>query len=314
MPIDPNQDRSKLIGGSEIAGVMAMSRWQSPLSLWAMKTGNIPSEIEMNAPMEMGIMLEPFVATLFEKKSGKKVKIDARDFTHPKYPYMMAHIDYWVVGEDGADVEIKTCSAYKYNEWAEGVPEEIELQKNWCAGMVGLHRGKPPKDGYVAVLVGGQHFIWKPVKFDQELFDIQVEKAREFWEEYVLKDIPPMAVAGDQDTLVELFPESRPDALRVLAGEDPDLEATVNELALNSVEGKNQIKEIEVEVDDSSNKIRQLIGDDDGIETGQFKCTWRTQGKVKIDIVKLKEDGLYDVYAVRGTSRVLRILEKKAKQ
>ena len=37
-------ERSEYIGGSDIASVMGLSRWKTPLQLWAEKTGNIPQE------------------------------------------------------------------------------------------------------------------------------------------------------------------------------------------------------------------------------------------------------------------------------
>lgn len=310
--IDSNQDRSKFVGGSEVAAVMGLSRWNTPLSVWAKKTGQIEDSIKDNEAVEMGIDLEDFVAKKFEQRSGKKVRVENREFVHPDYPYMVSHIDRWVVGEDGADLECKTCSAYKYGEWDDDeIPDEYYLQKIWYSGIIGLHRKKKPKDSYIAVLIGGQKFVWKPVKFDQVLFDLQVERVREFWESYVLTGTPPMAISNDKDTLIELFPESRPDTLKTIRGGDE--EATFNELALNRTEGKNQVKEIIIEVDDADNKLRQLIGDDEGLETGQWKATWKGQNTTKVDTAKMKEDGIYEKYAIRGNTRVLRVVEKKGK-
>lgn len=315
MTDDFNSRRHEFIGGSDVAAIMGLSPWNTPLSVWAKKTRQIEDNVSNIEAVEMGVALEPMVAQLFEKRSGKKVRVETREFTHPDYPYMVAHVDRWVVGEDGAHFEAKTASAYKLKSWqGDDVPEDYQLQCNWYSGIIGLHRGKPPKDCYIGVLVGGQRFIWKKLKFNQELFDIQVEKAKDFWEGYVLTEMPPFAISSDKDTLIELFPESRPDELRALRGEDPELEAMVNQWALESVEGKSQIKEIEVEVDTAENLLRQTIGDDEGIETGQWRATWKSQSKSKFDIVKMREDKVYDKYVIKGTARVLRIVEKKAKQ
>ena len=302
--IDQDQDRTKFIGGSDIACIMGLSRWGTPLSVWALKTKAIEDPFEMNEAVEMGIDLEDFVAKKFEQRSGKKVKVDNRDFTHPEYPYMKAHIDRWVIG--GEILECKTASAYKSGEWDDDIPEEYQLQVNWYLGIVGH------ASGYIAVLIGGQKFVWKPIEFNQELFDIQVERAKDFWENFVLTKVPPMAMTNDKDTLTELFPDSRPDTMKALRGEDPELEMTFNELALERVEGKSQIKEIDFVVDEAENKIRQLIGEGEGIESGQYKATWKNQNNTKIDITKLRDDGLYEKYAVTKKIRVLRVVEKKA--
>lgn len=296
---------------------MGLSRWQTPLSVWAVKTGAIQSpDLSDVEAVQLGVELEDFVAKKFEKETGKKVRVDNRDFVHPDYPYMVAHIDRWVVGEDGEDLECKTCSAWKADEWEnDEIPQEYHLQKNWYTGIIAAHRGKPASSGgYIAVLIGGQKFRWTKFQFSQELFDQQMKIVKDFWENYVLTNTAPMAIAEDKDTLVELFPESRPDTLKILAGEDPDLEMELNQLALERLEAKSQIKEIEIELNETENRLRQLIGDGEGIETGQFKVTWKSQNQTKLDYTLLREDGLYEKYAKKSTIRVLRAIEKKGKK
>jgi predicted phage-related endonuclease len=87
-----------------------------------------------------------------------------------------------------------------------------------------------------------------------------------------------------------------------------------NELAIESLEGKAQRKELNSIIDGAENKIRQLIGEDEGLETGQYKATWKSQAKTSVDTKKMKEDGIYDKYAVRGRTRVLRVAQKKMKE
>ena len=41
---DVKTNRHEYIGGSDIAKVMGLSRWGTPLSLWAEKTGKIPAK------------------------------------------------------------------------------------------------------------------------------------------------------------------------------------------------------------------------------------------------------------------------------
>lgn len=52
---------------------------------------------------------------------------------------------------------------------------------------------------YIAVLIGGQKFIWKKIERDQELIDIITERLVEFWEANVLQGIEP-EVDGSQAT------------------------------------------------------------------------------------------------------------------
>ena len=302
--IDQDQDRTKFLGGSEISGVMGMSRWTTPLEIWAKKTGAIKDNFEMNEAVEMGNRLEDMVCELFEEKSGIKVEVDETTFRHPDYDFLVAHLDRRIVG--GGVFEAKTCSAYKVDEWlGEEIPSEYYLQVNFYMGILAEHIG------YIAVLVGGQKFIWKKVDFSQELFDKQVEMAVTFWRDYVLTDTPPFAISSDQDTLMAMFPESRPDSLRTIT--DPDEETNFNNLAIDYLEGRQQIKEIEKEVNDAANKIKQLIEDSEGLETGMFKSSWRSFKRKSVNIEALKAEGLYEGYTVEKDQRSLRILEKKSK-
>lgn len=307
--IDITKDRETYVGGSEIAAVMGLSRWDTPLSVWAQKTGKIVKDLSGIEAVEMGTDLEPFVAKKFEERSGKKVRVDQRHFIHPDYPYMAAHIDRWVLNEDGAILEAKTCSAYKANEWSEDeIPNEYYLQVNWYSGIVALHREEKPKDGYIAVLIGGQKFVWKPVEFSQKLFDRQVEVVRDFWENFVLTDTPPMATSDDKDSLLALHPESEKASIRKIEGETSEHELL--NLCIQRNEGKGQIKEIIKEVDEAENLLRQMIGDDEGIESGQWIASWKSQNTTSVNTQAMKDDGVYEKYAKRGTTRVLRVKAK----
>ena len=60
---DVKENRHLYIGGSDIAKVMGLSRWGTPLSLWAEKTGKIPPKDLSNVEaVELGNDLEDFVA------------------------------------------------------------------------------------------------------------------------------------------------------------------------------------------------------------------------------------------------------------
>jgi len=287
------------IGGSEIAAVMGLSRWQSPLRLWAEKTGKVEREdISGKEYVELGTELEDFVAQKFARKTGKKVRRDRKTFKYRLYSYMTGHIDRRIVGTDEL-LECKTCNAWKEHEWeGEDIPMEYILQVMWYLGVCGMSKG------YIAVLIGGQKFRWKEIVFDIDLFAKMVAAAKEFVEYYVQKDIAPIAVAGDGETLMKLTPEN---TASILQSEDPEVNTLIEEKQACA----RIIKEAEKNKDDIDSKLKQRIGDHEGIETGLFKATWKSQSTRRISTAKIKEDGLYDKYAVESFSRVLRIAKKK---
>lgn len=102
------------IGGSDAAAILGISPWRTARDLYYDKLGIAEvSENEDNwVQLEMGNLLEPLVAQIFEKKTGLKVFKRKAMFQHPKYPWMLADLDYLVELPDGstAILEIKTTN------------------------------------------------------------------------------------------------------------------------------------------------------------------------------------------------------------
>ena len=49
----------------------------------------------------MGHLLEPLVAKIFQHRTGYKIYQIKKMFQHPKYPWMLADVDYFVELPDG---------------------------------------------------------------------------------------------------------------------------------------------------------------------------------------------------------------------
>lgn len=298
-----NEERSKVIGGSEIAAVMGLSRWKTPLALWAEKTGEILQEdISGREYVQLGTELEDFVAKKFERETGKKVRRDTRTFTYSsEYPYMVAHIDRRIQGTDEL-LECKTCSAWKEKEWqGEEIPVEYILQVMWYLGILGM------KKGYIAVLIGGQKFVWKELEFDQELFDRMVSHAKNFMQAVQDKQ-PPIAMAGDKETLGKLYTGT---------GGQLDLE----DAAMKSIEQdleeraalQRTIESAEQRIEEIENRIKQEMGENDLAVTEKYKITWKSQVSRRLDTEKVKAAGIYDEYCKETAARVFRVSENKQK-
>lgn len=296
--MDYNLDRTGFIGGSDIAAVMGLSRWDSPLRVWAEKTKKIPpKDLSTIEAVEIGTDLEEYVARKFTKRTGFKVRRDTRDFTHPQYPYMRAHIDRWILGED-ALLECKTTSAWREKEWrGEDMPREYVLQVTWYLGIVGK------SVGYCAVLIGGQKFDWKEIKFDPVLFEKMVAAARDFWENYVLTNVAPLAGELDDDTIDELFPGSDEGTVLEFTGEAGE---RLNNLIEERQGGLEAVELAKAEVDALSNQIKQTLGEAAYANTGSYSISHKVQSRTGADVEKLKADGIFDQYKKTSTFKVLR--------
>lgn len=103
--------RNTGIGGSDAGVILGLNKWKSPITLWAEKTGRAePEDLSGNEAVYWGTKQEPLVAERFYEETGKKVKRRGTLRSRP-YPWMLANVDRWVVGEK-AGLEIKTTNAF----------------------------------------------------------------------------------------------------------------------------------------------------------------------------------------------------------
>ena len=306
---DVSTNRHLYIGGSDIAAVMGLSRWKTPLKLWCEKTQKLqPVDLSDNEAVELGADLEEFVAQKFSQKTGKAVRRSPKVYQHKEYPYMIAHVDRLITGTDEL-LECKTASFFKKEEWDnDDIPQEYILQVMWYLGITGR------KVGYIAVLIGGQSFKYKKIEFDQELFDSMVEAAKDFWK-MVQTDKAPAVMANDDDTLmdlystnsgviIELYPQDRTSAEATQAFEDKI--AYLQEI-------KGHIKSLEDEKRELETSVKEIIKDNLGIKTPKYVVTWETQRKSQVDVRALceNEPNTYAKYERVSSYRVMRIVANK---
>ena len=289
-------DRTKYLGGSDIAAAMGLSRWTTPLQLWAEKTGEVePADLSGVEAVQLGSELEDFVAKKFQKETGMKVRRAPKRYIHDKYPHFACQVDRLIEGTDEL-LECKTCSAWKAKEWeGEDIPIEYILQVMWQLIITGR------KVGWIAVLIGGQSFKYKKIGFDSALADDMIKKAVAFWK-MVEEHVHPMAVGADNETIFKIYPENDDQIQQVQEFE--------HQIALFQ-ETKMHISEMEKEKDKLSAEIKQRIGDNLGLQTAKYVVKWSPQSRSLIDFDRLKADGLYDKYKKESKSRVLRVSKTK---
>lgn len=305
---DVTENRHEYIGGSDIAAILGMSRWKTPLKLWCEKTKKIPAPDLSNVEaVEMGTRLEQFVADLFAVKANKQVRRSPKVYQHPDYPYMVAHVDRLVTGTDEL-LECKTCSAFKADEWqGEEIPQEYILQVMWYLGITGR------KIGHIAVLIGGQSFKYKQIEFDEELFNTMVDAAKEFWQ-HVKGDTPPAVMPDDDETLKDLYSEHTEVMIELYPTDDDSSIAvqTFEDKVAYLQEVKGHIKNLEDERKEIETFIKDIIKDNLGIKTPKYKITWKLQkGQISYNKEAMISDGIFDKYASQTSFRRLNVGKNK---
>lgn len=241
-------DRRKGIGGSDVATILGLNKWKAPYQLWLEKTGQIELEHTESEPAYWGNVLEEVVAKEFQERTGKKVRRRNQVFEHPLHPFLRANINRDVVGEN-AILECKTANAFLGKEWeGEEVPLSYLCQVQHYMNVLNKEYC------YIAVLVGGQKFIWKRVDRDQELIDTITELLVDFWENNVVKGNEPL-IDGSEAT--QKFLKDRYSELEEV---ETTLPSTFDDLVSQKHELKKAKKDIETSIRQLDNEIISELG------------------------------------------------------
>lgn len=297
--------RNTGIGGSDAAAICGMSPWKSIFQLWLEKTGQAdPEDLSDNEPIYWGNVLEDVVAREFTKRTGKKVQRRGL-MQSVEYPFLLASVDRILVSEN-AGLECKTASGFKAKLWeGDEIPDAYYCQCQHYMMVTGCDKW------YIAVLIGGQRFVWKEVPRCQPDIDMLLTQERIFWEENVTQNIMPPVVDGSDSCRIALGKAYK-------GGDTEPIELSKNygEMFDNIERLKAQIDICEKEIELNKNKLRQAMGNHENAilrdEKGAtHRITWKTQnGRATFDSKALKRDypQTYEQYLKAGKpTRVLRI-------
>jgi putative phage-type endonuclease len=185
------------IGGSEAAYILGVgySEDKKPFrtahDVWLEKTGRKePEDLSGNSSVEWGNLLESAVARKYSKETGKKFKKCKETLRHPQFEWMLGNIDRFIEGEDKI-LEIKTALFPGKNWGPSGsdiVPMPYIIQVQHYLAVTGFNHAD------LAVFIRGDAknpFRIYPIKRDDDLINYMIEKLNIFWNEHVLKDMPP---------------------------------------------------------------------------------------------------------------------------
>lgn len=280
--------RKQGIGSSDAAAAVGLNPYQSPLELWMIKTGrdaNLPKPDpnDESSPLYWGKILEPIVANHYVKRTGRKVRRINAVLQHPdpELSWMLANLDYTVVGGDEVQVlECKTAGYFGSLLWRDGVPEYIQLQVQHQLAVT----GKQAAD--VCVLICGQEIRIHRIERDDDLIAKLIQLERQFWR-YVETDTPPPADGSDSagQALRTLFPYDAGNTLDLsedmpLSVAYADLVAVREEIAMRQ-EKEEALKQ----------QIQQRMGDASRAIFASGSVSWkRSKDSLNLDTGKLLKE------------------------
>ena len=258
------------IGASDIAAVLGISPWKTPLQLYLDKRGELPPQ-EDAPQLRRGRMLEPLVLDFYADETGHQVTRQQECVVGAE-PWMLATLDGFDA-VDNAPVEAKTVSPFLAKEFGEHGTDEVPLhyaaQVHWQMMLTDASKG------YLAALIGIDDFRIFTLLRDHELESLMIARATEFWQR-VLDGNPPDP-SSELDIKL-LHPRDTGSSIEAT----PEIADAVAELAAL----KAQAKDIEAKEGLADMKIKAFMGDNAtlfGLD-GKPLATWKTaKGSQKTD-------------------------------
>lgn len=301
-----HEARRQGIGASEVAAILGLSAWQTPLDVYRAKMG-IPNEIPENLAW-FGHALEQPIADWIEAKRRDEVEDVREGFTARStvWPWLTATPDRTTLHatEDiWLPIELKTSSAYSKNKWRDGVPLYYQAQVQTQLAVLAAPYG------WLAVLHGGNDpELYRVDRDDTFITDILVPRTKEFWEDHVLAHVPPEPSTLGEQALV--WPTT------------PDSTVELSETAYEAFQRRNvllsDIRAQQAEADELQKILGSYVQNAETLTyDGRPVATYKTQrGRLTLDHKALAAEhpDIAARYERRGQDyKVLRTVKEKTK-
>jgi putative phage-type endonuclease len=291
-------ERRKSVGASEVAAVMGLSQWATPLDVYKSKHG-------VDRPFDplialLGHEAERTLSRWLVELSGLNPTLEpgfmARSVEHP---FIHATPDrMW----DGIPVQIKTAHEFTSHKWDEGIPTEYRVQVQTEMLVLGAPRA------LLVVQIGARDVraIWE-ARDDRFINEHLIPTVTEFWGRVEAHEPPPPSTVAE---IAEAYPS---EAIEVeLSDEAFDVLERIT--VLNS-----DIQAQEAERDALKVALAQYVETADTLfHGGQKVATWKSQkGRAGFDQKRFREDHpeLAAEYVTQGAPfKVLRAVKQKEKK
>ncbi len=265
--------RRSYLGASETAAILGFDKYRTPLDVYLEKRGESESE-PAGQRAEAGLRAEQMIADWIGDLYNLKIQRDNKIRIHSTLNFWRCNLDRVIVGQPNgtAVLELKTTSMENLKSWN---PMAQELNPTFVHHWVQV-QSQLAVTGYKWAAIGvmpadsfrgfGQPELI-PIQPDLEFIAMMTEKVRVFWEEHVLKGIPPEPVT--EDDLKILYPRSQPKTL--------DVDETTRKLVLKVARMRAAKKKIDERLEPIEFSLKMLLTDYEAAScNGEIVCTYKS--------------------------------------
>lgn len=172
------EQRRHGIGSSDASVIMGLSDYESPYTLWEIKTGRAPLDPPVDPATEelreWGNRLEPVIRQAVADELDLDIIKTDQAWARKDYPWLRANLDGIVPGEQIV-FEFKNTSAFNRAMWDDQIPDHAEIQVHHTGLVTGW------TDAVVAGLVGGNHLSIHRITLNPNILEMMWEAEKKFW-------------------------------------------------------------------------------------------------------------------------------------
>jgi putative phage-type endonuclease len=233
-----------VVGGSDIGAIAGLSTWESAITKWAKKTGQIPDEVTPNMSMKLGTILESPILNLFADEHPELTIWETGTWANKEHPWARSNPDGIYQTEDGqlGIIEVKFSRDY----WS-GVPQAYRAQVLWYMRVFGIKQAK------LVALAGSSYME----------FDIE-------WDEFEAQTLWDAAVRFRQACLDMKMPywdgsNSTLETIRALSPGIVDTEVDLDDLGMHYLNSVDELEKATVKTTELKARVIQAM---DGAKRG----------------------------------------------
>ena len=195
-------ERKNHLGSSDIPAILGFSRWANAFDVWLLKTGRVQPKEKTQNYIQAGNLLELPVLKWCSTFLNEPIRFETEETQDIGISMerkvegtpIVVHLDGEVIST-GDPVEGKTEGVDHpiIEPWGEAGTDEVP---EYTCLQAHCHLMATDRElCHIPTFLGGRGFGYFFVKRDNKIVELIKRQAIDFWENHVLKDIPPENVA-----------------------------------------------------------------------------------------------------------------------
>ena len=303
-------DRTKHIGGSDLASVLNLKPYGCARQLWYKKLDIQPDYASgYQGHLKRGTKLEELIVEEYIEKTGRKVR--RKQFVASEVAHETGQPDRLILNDQRGPgvLECKSANDRVFREFQkQGIPLGYQLQIQWYMGLGSYTWGA------FAIL---EPTMWRfdtfEVSFDAAAFDLVREHVADFWTMVQGHGEPDRLPASDSRCSKCQWRHTCQGLAMLEAVDATDVGDELPELAPLAAEYL-ALRECRDEADEAMDSVKadvaRLLGDRAGASAPGYRITMKPQTSMRVDsnALKNKFPDVYSAVVKPSVSRPFRVL------